>query len=216
MLPPSAHRVTRETERAWANGRAPFRVPISFQRLAPCAFNVTKCPREILEREAFFAGSPSSGTASSFTSKPPSSLTALSGLRAAALAARLGLRHGQCQRPHDQLSVPYVHVCLMQISLPTTVSMFFLCCPFFFLFLFLTDFPLTSPPVSVRCREGVLRGCEEATGLPAWPRRVTGIPDRRAVPSRRQARRRGATVVCAATCGRQSWRQGRYLLQSLS
>lgn len=64
---------------------------------------------------------------------------------------------------------PYVHVCLMQISLPTTVSMFFLCCPFFFLFLFLTDFPLTSPPVSVRCREGVLRGCEEATGLPAWP-----------------------------------------------
>lgn len=169
MLPPSAHRVTRETERAWANGRAPFRVPISFQRLAACAFNVTKCPREILEREAFFAGSPSSGTASSFTSKPPSSLTALSGLRAAALAARLGLRHGQCQRPHDQLSVPYVHVCLMQISLPTTVSTFFLCCPFFFLFLFLTDFPLTSPPVFVRCREGVLRGCEEATGLPAWP-----------------------------------------------
>lgn len=88
--------------------------------------------------------------------------------------------------------------------------------PFLFFYLFLTDFPLTSPPVFVRCREGVLRGCEEATGLPAWPRRVTGIPDRRAVPSRRQARRRGATVVCAATCGRQSWRQGRYLLRSLS
>lgn len=88
--------------------------------------------------------------------------------------------------------------------------------PFLF-FIFIFDrLPLNVATVFVRCREGVLRGCEEATGLPAWPWRVTGIPDRRAVPSRRQARRRDATVVCAATCGRQSWRQGRYLLRSLS
>lgn len=88
--------------------------------------------------------------------------------------------------------------------------------PFLF-FIFIFDrLPLNVATVFVRCREGVLRGCEEATGLPAWPRRVTGIPDRRAVPSRRQARRRGAIVVCAVTCGRQSWRQGRYLLRSLS
>lgn len=41
--------------------------------------------------------------------------------------------------------------------------------PFLF-FIFIFDrLPLNVATVFVRCREGVLMGCEEATGLPAWP-----------------------------------------------